>query len=132
MPRRKLIRHFEARYGVSREMVNIEAKHVAREHESYMLQSSKDLAQQLQDVRTRWHEADQTVEALVHELPERDALAFQCLLARDLWLILELYGSCLRTKRDERGDEPLVPATPPQPLNVRITPFSEWLFEPSG
>ena len=103
MPRKKLIRHFEPRYGVSREMVDVEATYVAREHQDYMTLSTNDMRQKLHELRGKWHAADQTAEALVRCLPEREALAFQCLLVRDLYLVLELYGSCLRTVQEAIG-----------------------------
>lgn len=133
MPRKKLIRHFEPRYGVSREMVDVEAKYVAREHEDYMLLAIGDMRQKLYELRGKWSEADQNAEALVRCLPEHEALAFQCLLVRDLFLILELYGSCLRTAREGLGSQaPVIPAVAPTPRPMDKTlPFSEWLFEPS-
>lgn len=134
MPRKKLIRHFEPRYGVSREMVDVEAKSVVREHEDYLTLATNDMRQKLHELRGKWSEADQTAEMLVRCLPEREALAFQCLLVRDLFLVLELYGSCLRAKREELGEQPVIPAPAPPPgpkMTEKLLPFSEWLFEPS-
>src|SRR5207248_5308066 len=69
-----------------------------------------DMRQKLHELRGKWAEADQTAEMLVRCLPERDALAFQCLLVRDLFLILELYGSCLRKAREGLGSQaPVIP-----------------------
>jgi hypothetical protein len=134
MPRKKLIRHFEPRYGVSREMVDVEATYVAREHADYMTLSTSDMKQKLHALRGKWNQADQTAEALVRCLPERDALAFQCILVRDLFLVLELYGSCLRTARDSLGPQaPVIPAIVERSVPAgKSLPFSEWLFEPSG
>lgn len=128
--RKDRIRHFEPRYGVSREMVNVEATYVGREHEDYMLLSTASMQQKLIELRGKWSEADQTAEKLVQCLPEREALAFQCLLTRDMFLLMELYSSSLKTKRDELGPQPLIPASEPITLrSVRALPFSEWLFD---
>ena len=105
MPRKKLIRHFESRYGVSQEMVDVEATYIAREHQDYMLLATNDLKERLVKLRTKWQQADGQAEMLIQSLPERDALAFQCLLVRDLYLVLELYGSCLKTARTTRHDQ---------------------------
>ena len=115
MSRKRLIRHFEPRYGVSRGMVDVEATYVAREHQDYMTLATNDLRQRLGELRDKWSEADQTAEALVRSLPERDALAFQCLLVRDMFLILELYGSCLGAVRDDLSPQPVIPVLPPRP-----------------
>ena len=133
MPRRKLIRHFEPRYGVSQAMIDVESKYVAREHDDYMTLSLTEMQQKLHELRGKWNEANQTAEALVRSLPEREAVAFQCLLVRDLFLILALYNACLQTKRDELGPQPVIPAEPPRTLrSVAALPFSEWLFDPSS
>jgi hypothetical protein len=127
MPRKKLNRHFEPRYGVSQETVDLEATYVAREHQDYMLLAINDLKEKLAALRGKWLEADATVEMLVRSLPERDAFAFQCLLVRDLYLVLELYASCLKSTRPADA-APLIPA--PMPPAEKVLPFSEWLFEP--
>jgi hypothetical protein len=132
MPRKKLIRHFEPRYGVSREMVDLEATYVAREYADYLMCSIRDLGRKLQDLRGQWREADQTVEALVANLPERESLAFQCLLVRDLFLVLELYASCVKTSQQGLHPSPVLSATPPSAPSAKVLPFSEWLFEPTG
>lgn len=114
-------------------MVDVEAKYVAREHEDYLTLSTNDMRQKLHELRGKWSEADQTAEALVRCLPEREALAFQCLLVRDLYLVLELYGSCLRTAREGLDPQPVIPARAPRSApSEKALPFSEWLFEPSA
>jgi hypothetical protein len=127
---KKRVRHFEPRYGVSREMANVEATYVGREHEDYMTLSTASMQQKLLELRGKWNEADQTAEKLVQCLPEREALAFQCLLVRDLFLLMELYSTCLKTKRDELGPQPVIPRSEPITLrSVRALPFCEWLFD---
>jgi hypothetical protein len=131
MPCRKFNRHFpDARFGVSRQMVDLEATYVAREHQSQVTSRSvTEIREHLDVVRTKWSEAEQTVEVLVRCLSERDALAFQYLLVRDLFLLMELYASCLKTARESIDPLPLIPAPPPQ--SEKVLPFSEWLFEPA-
>jgi hypothetical protein len=135
MPRKKFVRHFpDARFGVSREMVDVEAGYVAREHQDYLTLATSHMEEKLHDLRRKWSEADQTVEALVRCLPRREALAFQCMLVRDLFLLMELYASCLRTAHDALDPKPVIPAPAPRPAPAtdKALPFSEWLFEPSN
>jgi hypothetical protein len=132
MPRKQRIRHFEPRYDINREMVDIEAGYVACEHQDYLTLSLNDMRQKLHELRGKWGQADQTAEALIRCLPEREALAFQCLMIRDLFLVLELYNSCLQTARESDPSQPVIPAsTPRSPPAEKILPFSEWLFEPT-
>src|SRR5206468_7854744 len=51
MPRKKLIRRFEPRYGVNQEMINTEAKYVARELDDHLLLSIDDLSKSLAQLR---------------------------------------------------------------------------------
>ena len=114
-------------------MVDIEAGYVAREHQDYLTLSLNDLRQKLHELRGKWGHADQTAEALVRCLPEREALAFQCLMVRDLFLVLELYNSCLQTDRESDPSQPVIPAPTPRPLAAeKALPFNEWLFEPTN
>jgi len=43
MPKRKLARRFEPRYGLSQTVVAAESKYIARELEDYLLQSTEEL-----------------------------------------------------------------------------------------
>jgi hypothetical protein len=132
MPRKKLIRRFEPRYGVSREMIELESKYVAREIEDHLLLSADDLSKRLDEIRSRWRQADAIAERCVRALGAREALAFQCLIARDLYHILELYCQCLSAVVPARPDETTAP--PPDSPNKtdkeeeKIIPFGEWLF----
>ncbi len=47
MPRRKLVRRWEPQFGVSGQMLELEATYVAREKESYLLQSTTELRNRL-------------------------------------------------------------------------------------
>jgi hypothetical protein len=75
MPRKKLIRRFDPRYGVSLEMLESESKYVAREREDYLLLATNDLKEKLERIRECWSQADRVLEQLLHELPDRDKLA---------------------------------------------------------
>jgi hypothetical protein len=118
----KLIRRFEPRYGVSRPMIEDEAKHLAREAESYLRLSLDDLRQKLSERGAAWNQADEALHALMTDLPEREQLGIKCLLVRDLHHILELY---IEHVRSTRGEVP-IPIRPPADLPRQ--PFSEWLF----
>jgi hypothetical protein len=134
MPRKNLIRRFEPLYGVSREAIDAEAVYVAREHEDRLLASINDLRTSLEKIRIRSREADEAAESLIHLHGEREALAYRCLIARDLYHILELYCTTMRAALPETAitDGPKRgPATAPADDQDRrpLVPFSEWLFE---
>jgi len=119
----KFLRRFEPLYGVSRPMIEAEAKHLAREVESYLRLSLTDLRQKLTERGEKWNHADEALHAVVLTLPERDRLAVQCLLVRDLHHILELYLEYARRCQPE-APAPLKPAE----VDVPRQPFGEWLF----
>ena len=136
MPRKKLIRHFEPRYGVSQSMVDVEATYVAREHEDYMLLSVADLRKRLETLRNQWREADEAAERLLHGMNERELLGWQCLVTRDYYLMLELYGTCLRAVSGQPTEPPSAPDQRVEKKTLvkreeKVLPFSDWLFEPS-
>lgn len=133
MPRKKLVRHFEPRYGVSREMLEVESKYVLREHEDYLLLSIDDLRKRLNALRSHWRDADEAAERLLYAVNERESLAWQCLIARDYFHMLELYSTCLRTAQGDSAEQSAAPAqrveerTAPKQVD-KVLPFSEWLF----
>ena len=119
----KLIRRFYPRSGVSRPMLEAEAKYVAREVEDDFCLSLNDLRQKLSERGEAWHKADEALHAAVLALPERERLAVQCILVRDFHHILELYLEYVRMCQPE-GPAPLNPSA----VDVPRQPFSEWLF----
>lgn len=137
MPRKKLIRRFEPRYGVSREMIETEAKYVAREFDDHLLLSTRDLGEKLAAVRQLWAAADQTLEAAVSALPERARLAIECMILRDGYHLYELYSIQVRAS----GVGATAPVVPTSAADCTVSrnaapadkalPFSEWLFSPS-
>lgn len=134
MPRKKLIRRFEPRYGVSEEILAFEARYVAQEVEDYRTYAIKDLKDMLAERRSKWLRADGTLQVQVKVLPEHDRLIVQCLLVRDIYHLLELYSTCLRTAFPRASGT--VPAEPEprveeEKIKERPIPFSEWLFSPA-
>lgn len=103
-------------------MLEAEAKCVGREVENYLRLSLSDLRQKLADRGAAWNKADEALHTVVLGLPERERLAVQCILVRDLHHILELYLEYVRTCQPEA---PLPMAPVPE---VPRQPFSEWLF----
>ena len=144
MPRKKLIRRFEPRFGVSREMLDVESKYVRREQEDYLLLSTNELRERVASIGQRWREADADLERRVYALSERERLAPQCMLVRDLYHLLELYRASIGAgdtpEAAPRRTTPAIaptegpasqssPAEPPSGEPQRLLPFSEWLFE---
>jgi hypothetical protein len=136
MPRKKLIRRFEPRYSVSQEMVDREAQYVAREHADYLLGSTRDLQDQLDKWRPLWQQVNETAESLIQHQGEREALAYRCMITRDLYHILELYCTCMRSTQSETVTQ--APSTLPRrskkPVEeqTKVSAFTEWLFGEEG
>jgi len=136
MPRKKLIRRFEPRYTVSQEMVDRESKYIHLEHADYLLGSIHDLHEELEKWGPLWRQINQIAESLIEQQGEREALAYRCMIIRDLYHILELYCTCMRKDLPEHSGQASVKSAPPKPTRVQeegsataIVPFSEWLFE---
>lgn len=132
MPRKKLIRRFEPRYGVTQEMLALESKYVAREVEDNLLLSANDLSQRLSELRGCWRQADEIAERLIGALGDRQALAFQCLIVRDFYHLLELYCRCLQSTQPEGSEalkrSPAIAKERELVKEEKKVPFSEWLF----
>jgi hypothetical protein len=118
---RPKVRRFAPEGGVNRPMIEAEAKYVAREVDNYLLLSLNDLKQKLTERGAQWNQADESLHAMVSLLPERERLAIQCMLVRDMMFLLELYLEYVQTTQPG-GPPPVTPADIPR------TPFSEWLF----
>src|SRR5580658_1194247 len=99
MPRRKLARRFEPRYGVSQSMVDVEAKWVERELEDHLLASTNDLRKRLSEIHARVATAEEGLKATIGRLPDRERLALKCMLARDVFHIAALYETFLRSSQ---------------------------------
>lgn len=119
----RLIRRFKPQSGVSRPMIEAEAKHVAREMDSYLRLSLTDLRDKLAERGEKWNHADEALHAAVTALSERERLAVQCILVRDFHHILELYLEYVRSCQPE-APAPAMPSA----AEIPRQPFSEWLF----
>jgi hypothetical protein len=104
-------------------MLEAEAKALAREVDNYLVLSTTDLREKLSKRGAAWNQADEALHTIVAALPERNRLALQCLLIRDLHHILELY------LEHARSTQPEAISLPAAPQDILRTPFSEWLFE---
>lgn len=134
MPRKKkkLARRVDPRGVVSREALEVEAGYLAREREDYLLLATNELRQMLAHRRTLWAASNAALEPAVQDLPERDRLAVQCLLVRDLYHVLELY--CTHLGRPSGINSPSSRVPTPRPPATEVAgvslPFSDWLFPP--
>jgi hypothetical protein len=126
MPRKKLVRRCEPRYAISREMLEQEAKYVAHEVEDYLLLSIDDLKERLVRMWKVWDETDQTLEGHLVNLGDAEKLALQCLIIRDMYHLMELYLTHLRSSTSQSDA-----LAPPKPSAVvaKALPRSEWLFD---
>lgn len=104
MPRKKLIRRFEPRYGVSEEILAFEARYVAQEVEDYRTYAIKDLKDMLAERQSQWLRADGSLQVQCEVLPERERLIVQCLLVRDIYHLLELYARTFAVPSPEFPD----------------------------
>ena len=131
MPRKKVVRRFEPRYGVSEDMLAVEAQYVGREVEDYRVLSVAELKKMLAERQSQWLKADGTLQVPFEALTEQDRLIARCLLVRDIYHLLELYATYLRSGVPNASG--VIPAEA-EPLaeeekaEERSVPFSEWLF----
>ncbi len=132
MPRRKLARRFEPRYGVSQVALDVESKYVGRELEDQLLQSTADLRKQL----SKWNDlttvAEAELQAKLETINDRERLALRCMLARDIWHIGKLYLSFLGSVPfpQSGGARSPIPEEVDETDRVRpVLSFKETLFE---
>jgi hypothetical protein len=133
MPRRKLARRFEPRYGVSQTMLDAECRYIARELEDYLLQSTNELRETLGKRQALIGTAEEELQAAFRPLPDRERLALRCMFARDCWHMAMLYKQYLG-KPDTQVATATGPSSPaPEELDqqdepVPMLPFKETLF----
>jgi hypothetical protein len=123
VPKKKSIRRFEPRFGVTRLMIETEAKALAREAEEYHLRSITELNDVLRERRKAWKQADDTLRQILDGIADREHLALQCLLFRDFYHMLELYLEHARAQ-PLHGLQRAAHVT----ADAEMTPFSESLF----
>ena len=97
MPRRKLARRFEPRFGVNLSMVDEECKWVQRELEDKLLGSTNDLREKLSELHSKVVSAEIGLSTTLGTFPDRERLALKCMLARDVFHIAALYETFLRS-----------------------------------
>lgn len=124
--KKEAVRRFEPRFGVSQNLVDHEARYVAREVEDYGLLSLNDLKQKREGRQIDWKQAHDRLEEKVRLLNAHEQVAVQVLLMRDCHHLFALYLSFV-TSKIQSGDAPsrLVPAMEDDAPKL---PFSEWLF----
>ena len=99
MPRRKLARRFEPRYGVNQTMLDVECKWVQCELEDHLLLSLNDSREKLAEVHRLVAGAETTLADGLNLLPDRERLALKGMLVRDVYHIAMLYDTFLRTMK---------------------------------
>jgi hypothetical protein len=128
MPRKKLIRRFDPRFGVSIVAVEVEAKALAREIEGYALLALSDLEAKRVELHAKCKHCWEHLQLLVEGLPERDQCTLHAVLFRDFYHILELYLAHVREIHPQAATT--TTGTKKQ-VAAPAAPFSEWLFGPS-
>lgn len=125
MPRKKnVVRRFKSPLPVSREMVEHEARYVAKEVDDYLLLSLNELRRLLEERRAALRLASDALELKLRVLPDHELAAVQAMLVRDTYHLAELYLAHVRT-RVASGEVPTTVAPPRVEIQL---PFSEWLF----
>jgi hypothetical protein len=133
MPRKKLARRFEPRYGVSQSMIDVEAKWVERELADHLLLSTNELRKNLSDIQAKVASAEVGLREILSRLPDRERLALKGMLARDVFHIAALYETFIRGSQLVQGATGARQETPEevdQKGNARrALVFREALFE---
>jgi hypothetical protein len=133
MPRKKLARRFEPRYGVSQTMLDAESKYIGRELEDYLLQSTNELRETLAKRQALIGTAEEELQVAFRPLPDRERLALRCMFARDCWHMAMLYKQFLN-QPDTVVATATGPSSPaPEELDkhdepLPILPFKATLF----
>src|SRR5437868_3606441 len=88
MPKRQRARRFEPRFGVSQQILETEANHVAREVADYELLATNELKDKEGKLLALWSGANQEVQSFVQRQDHRHRLISRCLLIRDMYHLL--------------------------------------------
>lgn len=128
MPRPKLARRFEPRYGVNQAAIEVEAKYVLRELEDHRMLALSAIDSKRIEMLAHCKQSWEHVQLLVEGLAEQDQKILDALLFRDFYHILELYLTSIRIAFPQA----LAPAKPTRkPPPPDRSPFNEWLFDPN-
>jgi hypothetical protein len=126
MPKRKLTRRFEPRYGVSQSTLELEATYLGREVDDYLVLSITDLEEKLAKIRKALDEVQRELFPLIDGLPERHRLAVQNMVYRDFFQMAALYRAYLRSAQAAEVD---AGGAPPTEVRESVPlPFREFLF----
>ena len=135
MPRPKLARRCEPRYGVSQTAIDLEAQYVRCEHQDYLLSSQADLSKCLTERQRLCEITEEQLRLCFEDLHERERLAMRCLIVRDFWHLLLMYVTALGGKANESPvvppqRKPSAPTSNPTPAVEPFTmPFRQSLFD---
>jgi tetrahydromethanopterin S-methyltransferase subunit B len=129
MPRRKLARRFEPRYGVSQSTLDVESGYLARELEDQLLLSTNELREKLSKLRDEINKLELELQSRLTRIPERERLALQSMLARDFWHMAMLYKTFLASSSVVEASGAVSPVPLEVDRNRDGLPFKETLFE---
>lgn len=132
MPRKKLIRRFEPRYGVSQTILDTECRYVGRELEDYLLLSVNDLRTKLSELQKQIATLEEELQARLSKTPGRERLALRCMLARDFWHMAMLYRTFIMSSSVTEATGPIRPAPEEITENdqpIPVLPFKTTLFD---
>jgi hypothetical protein len=129
MPRKKLLRRFEPRYGVSQAALDVEAKYLGREAEDYETLAPSDVETKLIERHANCKHSWEQLQLLIESVPERNQRILNALLFRDFYHILELYLTYLRSAHSQAA---ISTRSPAKHLAPASSSFSEWLFDLSN
>jgi hypothetical protein len=130
MPRKKLARRFEPRYGVSQAMLDQECNWLERELDDKLVQSTNELTEKLAELRGKLLESDKALQGALATLPDRERLAIRCMLLRDAFHIGALYETFLRTSATVQNATGATTEAPPE-VDQRCESVSPLVFQSS-
>ena len=120
------VRRLDPFFGISQGMVEQEAKYVGREVEDYCIQSFNELKRLLAERRITCMQVHGSLAESAALLKERERLALQCLLVRDIHHLYALYLSYVQAQIANGDISSAISAN----IENRVElPFSEWLFK---
>jgi hypothetical protein len=131
MARKKLVRRFDPRGGVSQSMVDAESRYVVTELDDYLLLSITDLRETLVDRHRKIAEQEPRLQEFFATLADRERLALRCMLARDISHIAALYITFMQSP-DAPQTTGVINVQPQELKDDEPRPaliFSEWLFK---
>lgn len=128
MPRQKLARRFEPRFGISQSTIDVEATYVAKEIESYLLLSTADLEEKLGERRQLLNRVHDELEVFMAGLSERQRLMLLLMMYRDCHHIEVLYRTYLRSLDQPESSEQVTAVVAAATIPAVPLPFKEFLF----